>query len=65
MPRLEAYTGTRQKKVVATLDYLVHRNPDGSKEMVDFQAHQDAGRKLRQIWDVEQATGSRVKPDGA
>lgn len=57
MPKLEAYDETG--KVIATLDYLVTRTPKG-KGLVAFEEHVKAGRKLRRIWDVEKAVGSRV-----
>jgi hypothetical protein len=45
--------------VVATLDYLVTRTPEG-KRQVDFAGHAAAGRKLRNIWNVAGAVRSAV-----
>ena len=44
--------------VVATLDVIVERNP--SPRLIDFDAHERAGRKLRELWDVEGAVRSET-----
>jgi hypothetical protein len=50
--------------VVATLDYLVVRNAASDVVgLADFDAHEAAGGKLRDIWDVSNATGSGTWPE--
>jgi hypothetical protein len=50
--------------VIATKDYLVKLNPEGEAVgLVDFAAHEAAGGKLRDIWDVQGATGSGTWPE--
>lgn len=50
--------------VVATLDHLVARDPDGNVTgLIDFEAHELAGGKLRDIWDVDSAAGSGTWPE--
>lgn len=50
--------------VVATLDYCVkldeHREAVG---LLDFEAHAQAGGKLRELWIVSNATGSDTWPE--
>lgn len=59
---LIAYDGTGA--VVATLDHLVARNEAGDAiGLLDFEAHEAAGGKLRDIWNVEGATGSGTWPE--
>lgn len=62
MRALLAYDATLS--VVATLDYAVARNAKGDViGLVDFGAHEDAGGKLRAIWEVSSATGSATWPE--
>ena len=50
--------------VTSTLDYLVARDSDGNVVgLVDFAAHEAAGGKLRDIWDVKGAVGSATWPE--
>lgn len=50
--------------VVATLDYLVIRNPDGSVAgLADFDAHEKAGGENTDIWTCSEAVGSKVWPE--
>jgi hypothetical protein len=49
--------------VIATLDHLVARDADGNVTgLVDFEAHEQAGG-LRDIWNVDDATGSATWPE--
>lgn len=53
-----------QGEVVATLDHMVAKNEDGNAVgLVDFAAHEGAGGRLRDIWEVNKATGSAVWPE--
>jgi hypothetical protein len=50
--------------VVATLGHMVARNDAGDViGLVDFDAHEAAGGKLRDIWNVEGAVGSATWPE--
>lgn len=50
--------------IVGTLDYCVARNDAGDVVgLVDFEAHELAGGKLRDIWLVSNATGSGTWPE--
>lgn len=50
--------------IVAFLDQMIARDPDGHVlGLIDFAAHEDAGGKLRDIWDVQTATGSGTWPE--
>jgi len=49
------------ENVVATLDVLVVRDADGKPALVDFEAHEKAGGRLRDIWDVSGAVRSTVE----
>ena len=51
--------------VVGTLDYLVARAyPDGPGiGLHDFAAHETAGGKLREFWDVRGSVGSGTWPE--
>ena len=50
--------------VVATLDHMVARDNEGNViGLIDFGAHEDAGGKLRDIWDVAGTTGSGTWPE--
>ncbi len=50
--------------VVATLDYMVARDDDGTViGLIDFEAHEAAGGKLRDIWNVDRAVGSGTWPE--
>lgn len=50
--------------VVATLDHVVARDPDGNVTgLIDFGAHEANGGKLRDIWSVSNATGSGTWPE--
>jgi hypothetical protein len=50
--------------VIATLDHLVARDVEArAVGLVDFGAHEDAGRELTDIWTVEGAKGSKTWPE--
>lgn len=50
--------------VVATLDHMVARDADGNVTgLIDFEAHEAAGGKLRDIWQVGNAVGSGTWPE--
>lgn len=50
--------------VVATLDHMVARDPDGNViGLIDFAAHEHAGGRLRDVWDVSGAAGSGTWPE--
>lgn len=50
--------------VVATLDHVVARDTDGTAiGLVDFAAHEAAGGRMRDIWDVSDAIGSATWPE--
>ena len=50
--------------VVATLDYLVARDAEGNvTSLIDFAAHEEAGGEHIDIWQVSNATGSKVWPE--
>lgn len=50
--------------VVATLDHAVRYGPDGAAvALIDFEAHEAAGGKLRDIWGVQNAVGSGTWPE--
>lgn len=49
--------------VVATLDYLRVKKPDGSYVLVDPEEHERSGRRLRELWQVESAVGSGSWPE--
>lgn len=50
--------------VVATLDHMVARDDAGNVVgLIDFEAHEAAGGKLRDIWDVSGAAGSGTWPE--
>lgn len=50
--------------IIATLDHLVARDKDGKPTgLVDFDAHEAAGGKLRDVWDVQGASGSACWPE--
>src|ERR1035437_1927667 len=62
MSELLAYDS--KGKVVATLGHVVARNEGGEViGLVDFEAHEIAGGKLRDIWDVASAIGSETWPE--
>lgn len=53
-----------QGDVIATLDHLVAYDDDGNViGLIDFAAHEEAGGKLRDVWDVEGAAGSSSWPE--
>lgn len=50
--------------VVETLDYICARDDDGKViGLIDFQAHEDQGGQLTDIWLVPKATGSGTWPE--
>ena len=50
--------------VVATLDHVVAKDAEGNVTgLVDFEAHEAAGGKLRDIWTVDAAAGSGTWPE--
>jgi hypothetical protein len=50
--------------IIATLDHVVARNPEGrAVGLIDFEAHEKAGGRLRDIWEVERAVGSSTWPE--
>lgn len=50
--------------VIQSLDYMVARNPAGEViGLIDFEAHEAAGGKLRDIWNVDGAAGSGTWPE--
>ncbi len=62
MNALLAYDATGT--IVATLDYVVSKNDGGDViGLVDFEAHEAAGGKLRDIWSISNATGSGTWPE--
>lgn len=51
-------------EVVGTLDSVVAKDNDGNVVgLVDFAAHEEAGGRLRDIWDREGAAGSATWPE--
>lgn len=50
--------------VVATLDFVVAYNPDGTaRGLVDFAATEEAGIELTNIWRSSKAVGSKSWPE--
>lgn len=52
--------------IVATLDYAVQYADDEDRTplgLVDFAAHEEAGGELTDVWNVSNATGSKVWPE--
>ncbi|HLY14281.1 MAG TPA: hypothetical protein VKR24_08000, partial [Candidatus Limnocylindrales bacterium] len=50
--------------VVGTLDTMVHRNAAGEVDgLYDFEAHELAGGKHRDIWFIDGAAGSGTWPE--
>ena len=50
--------------VIATLDHMVARDAAGNVSgLIHFEAHEAAGGKLRDIWEVEGAAGSATWPE--
>ena len=62
MSRLVAYDSSGN--VIATLDTLVRRDENGMLAVIDFDAHEQSGRRLREIWDVAGAVGSGTWDSG-
>ena len=61
MKRLVAYD--EDGNVVATLDALVARDEDGKAiGLIDFEAHESAGGRLRDVWNVGDAVRSTTAP---
>jgi hypothetical protein len=51
-------------EVVGTLDQLVRYDDEGDVlGVVDFEAQESAGRKLRDVWEVSTAVGSATWPE--
>jgi hypothetical protein len=59
MTRLEATDASGF--VLATLDKMVVRDAAGQPAIVDWEAHEQAGGKLRDVWDVAGAVRSAVE----
>lgn len=50
--------------VIATLGHMVARDVEGhALGLVDFEAHESAGGRLRDVWDVQGAAGSGTWPE--
>lgn len=50
--------------VVGTLSHVVARDDEGNiVGLVDFDAHESAGGKMRDIWEVSNAVGSGTWPE--
>ena len=50
--------------VIATLDHMIVRDAEGNVTgLIDFAAHEEAGGKLRDLWNVPDATGSATWPE--
>jgi hypothetical protein len=50
--------------VIATLDHLVALDDDGTPlGLADFDAHEQAGGEMTDVWTVEGAKGSKVWPE--
>lgn len=59
---LVAYDASGQ--IVATLDHAVARDEDGNViGLIDFVAHEEAGGRLRDIWESSAAVGSGTWPE--
>ena len=53
-----------QGNVVALKDHMVAKDEDGNViGLVDFAAHEEAGGRLRDIWENERAVGSGTWPE--
>lgn len=51
-------------EVVATLDHMVAKDEDGKVVgLIDFEAHEEAGGRLREIWQSGNAVGSATWPE--
>jgi hypothetical protein len=51
-------------KVVATLDYILSRDENGvANGVIDFEAYEATGAKLRDLWNVSNAVGSATWPE--
>lgn len=51
-------------EVVATLGHMVARDEDGNVTgLVDFEAHENAGGRMRDIWVKRSAVGSATWPE--
>ncbi len=50
--------------VIATLSYMVMRDEGGDPiGLVDFDAHEQAGGELTDVWTVDDAAGSKTWPE--
>lgn len=49
--------------IVATLNVAVRKDEDGKPEVIDFEAHEVAGGRLRDIWENSEAVGSATWPE--
>lgn len=50
--------------ILGTLDHMIARDSSGTViGLVDFAAHEAAGGKLRDIWNVDGASGSGTWPE--
>lgn len=62
LQQLIAYNA--QGSVVATLDHMVAKDEDGNVVgLIDFEAHEQAGGRMRDIWENSEATGSGTWPE--
>lgn len=51
-------------EVVATLDFMVANNEHGDAVgLLDFDAHEQAGGSMTDVWSVKGAAGSKVWPE--
>ena len=51
-------------EIVATLAHMVAQDENGNViGLVDFEAHNAAGGRLRDVWEVSDATGSDTWPE--
>lgn len=57
------YAYDRSGNIVATLDHLVIEDEDGVARLVDFEATEESGTRLRELWEVSGASGSTTWPE--
>lgn len=53
----------RSGGIVAALDFLVAQDADGAYRLVDFVSAEEAGVRLRSVWEVSGAAGSTTWPE--
>lgn len=51
------------ENIVAYLEYLVWHDPQGQPHLVNFEAHEAVGGRLRDVWYVPGAVGSGSWPE--